>query len=98
MKNAILKVGDGRGFVVTLDRYPSGDELRVVITAAHCLPELPLPHPARYLKEYTYGNLLGPLDGKRTVWAECMFVDVMADIAGPADRQRERRRHRCGVG
>ena len=81
MKDAILKVGDGRGFVVTLDRYPSGDENRVVITAAHCLPKIPAPHPMRYLAEYTYRSLLGPLGGKCTVWAECLFADVMADIA-----------------
>jgi hypothetical protein len=46
MKDAILKVGDGRGFVVTLHRHPGGEE-RIVITAAHFLPKLPPPHPAR---------------------------------------------------
>jgi Trypsin-like peptidase domain len=88
-KSAVLKVGDGRGFVVTLDRYPSGDERRVVITAVHCLPKVPPAHPARYLEEYTYARLLGPLGGKRTVWAECLFADVMADIAvlGSPDNQ-----------
>jgi hypothetical protein len=88
MNSAILKVGGGRGFVVTLHRHPGGDE-RIVITAAHCLPYLPPCHPGRYLHEYTYQRLLGPLDGKRTVWAECVFVDAMADIAvlGSPDNQ-----------
>jgi hypothetical protein len=35
---AIVAVGDGRGFVVQVDEH------RYVITAAHCLPDLP---PAR---------------------------------------------------
>src|SRR6516162_9140712 len=78
MKDAILKVGDGRGFVVALHHHVNGEE-RVIITAAHCLPKVPPPHPARYLQECTYGRLLGPLGGKRTVWAECLFADVMAD-------------------
>ena len=88
MKDAILKVGDGRGFVVALHHHVNGEE-RVIITAAHCLPKVPPPHPARYLQECTYGRLLGPLGGKRTVWAECLFADVMADIAvlGPPDNQ-----------
>jgi hypothetical protein len=33
--------------------------------------------------------VLGPLGGKRTVWARCLFVDPMADIAvlGEPDSQ-----------
>lgn len=37
----------------------------------------------------TYKNFLGPLGGKRQVWAECLFVDPIADIAvfGTPDTQ-----------
>ena len=85
---AILRVGDGRGFVVTCQGH-LGNKERIVITAAHCLPYLPRCHSGRYLHEYTYRRLLGPLGGKRTVWAECVFVDAMADIAvlGSPDNQ-----------
>jgi hypothetical protein len=84
---AILRVGDGRGFVVTCQGYLRSE--RIVITAAHCLPHLPPCHPGRYLHEYTYQRLLGSLGGKHTVWAECVFVDAMADIAvlGSPDNQ-----------
>jgi len=43
----------------------------------------------RYVEETTYKRLLGPLGGKRTVWAECRFVDPIADIAvlGQPDNQ-----------
>jgi hypothetical protein len=81
MRNAVLRVGGGRGFIVNY-RAHFGHPKPVVITAAHCLPKkLPPPHPARYLEEATYRRLLGPLAGKRTVWAECLFVDPVADIA-----------------
>jgi Trypsin-like peptidase domain len=82
--SAVLRVGDGRGFVVECRGY------RVVITAAHCLPHFPPPHAASYLKERTYPKLLGPLSGRRrTAWAECLFVDPIADIAvlGQPDNQ-----------
>ena len=58
---AIVAVGDGRGFVVQVDEH------RYVITAAHCLPDLPPACAASYEHERTYGNLLGPLGGERTV-------------------------------
>jgi hypothetical protein len=79
--NGVLRVGKGRGFVVACrDQY--GHPESVIITAAHCLPKkLPPPHPMRYLEEATYRRLLGPLDGRRTVWAQCIFVDPVADIA-----------------
>ena len=81
MSNAILRVGKGRGFVVNCCNYLRRPE-PVVITAAHCLPrKLPPPHPMRYAEEATYPRLLGPLDGKRTAWAACLFVDPVADIA-----------------
>jgi hypothetical protein len=73
----IVAVGadGGRGFVVQVgsDRY--------VLTAAHCLPDLPPASSASMLDERTYANLLGPLGEEQTVWAECVFVDPVADIA-----------------
>jgi hypothetical protein len=82
MRNTVLRVGGGRGFVVNRRGYLGRPE-PIVITAAHCLPRsrLPVPHPARAEWEATYPRLLGPLGGKRTVAADCLFTDVMADIA-----------------
>jgi hypothetical protein len=84
---AVLRVREGRGFVVAskLQRWE-----RLVITAGHCLlPDLPPPHTGSCLKERTY-KLLGPLDAKPTVWAECVFVDLIADLAvlGAPDSQQ----------
>jgi hypothetical protein len=73
--DAVLKVGNGRGFIVERNT-----QLRFVITAAHCLPNLPPAHAGSYPEERTYQNLLGP-PGETTVWAECLFVDPVADIA-----------------
>jgi hypothetical protein len=97
LRKAVVRVGDGRGFVVERRNY-LGDEERVIITAAHCLPRLPpyehllalpTPHPARYLDEETYQRLLGPLGAEPAVWATCLFVDPVADIAvlGQPDNQ-----------
>jgi hypothetical protein len=97
LKCAVLKVGDGRGFVVKRRNY-LGLEERIVITAAHCIERalradrkrrLPSCHPARYLAEETYKKLLGPLGTKPTVFATCLFVDPIADIAvlGQPDNQ-----------
>jgi hypothetical protein len=89
LTQAVVKVGDGRGFVVE-------HRGRVVITTSHCLPtdadgrvKLPPSHPMSYLHERTYPKLLGPLGGEPTVWAECFFVDPIADIAvlGSPDNQ-----------
>src|SRR6266487_3884968 len=84
----VVTVGAGRGFVVT------GRRDRLVITAAHCLTrkgEVSLPPPMNfsYTQERTYPTLLGPLGKKPTVWAECLFVDPISDIAvlGPPDDQ-----------
>ena len=82
-KRAGVAVGDGRGFII--DTEP-----RLVVTAAHCLPHLPPAIAAMNLGEKTYPDLLGPLGKqRRTVWAECMFVDPVADIAvlGTPDNQ-----------
>lgn len=74
-KAAIIRVGYGRGFVVQArtERY--------VITAAHCLPKLPPPHPWSHSHERYYAKLLGPIEQRRSVWCECIFVNPVADIA-----------------
>ncbi len=83
-QQAVIAVGGGRGFVVEA-RYS-----RAVITAAHCLPNLPPAFPAPNLDEITYRELLGPLGGDLSVWAECLFVDPIGDIAvlqGPDNQE-----------
>jgi hypothetical protein len=83
MTNAVIRVGDGRGFIVKdagRARFGWRNE-RVVITAAHCLPSFPPCHAASYSEERTYEALLGPLRQKPTVWAECLIVDPIGDIA-----------------
>ena len=82
---SVVNVGGGRGFVVKHGHQ------RFVLTAAHCLPRdrngrVKLPPPLLFssLQERTYPRWLGPLGTKRaklTVWAECVFVDPVADIA-----------------
>jgi hypothetical protein len=72
---AVIRVARARGFVIEA----SGGE-RYVVTASHCLPGLlpPLPDTA----DRTYADLLGPLGAaESSVWAECRFVDPVADIA-----------------
>jgi hypothetical protein len=44
-------------------------------------PCLPIATAASFTEERTYKNLLGPLGDECTVWAECQFVDPIADIA-----------------
>jgi hypothetical protein len=79
--SAVLRVGDGRGFVV--DRRGYFGREPIVITAAHCLVDaflangtqgLPSCYPARYTADETYKKLLGPLGVHPTVWAACLFV------------------------
>jgi hypothetical protein len=75
---AIVRVGEGRGFIV------QGDRDRYVITAAHCLPFIPRCDD----QERTYRELIGAMENeKNNVWAECTFFDVVADIAvlGPPE-------------
>src|ERR1035437_7130431 len=83
-KNAIVKVGGGRGFVV------QGERDRLVITAGHCLPDFPTCHSSSHTEERTYKALLGSLGEKPAVWAECLFADPIGDVAvlGPPDDQQ----------
>jgi hypothetical protein len=62
---------------------------RLFITGAHCLPEMPPPHPAMYLEEKTFRDLLGPLGERPSITAEALFADPIADLAvlGPPDDQ-----------
>jgi Trypsin-like peptidase domain len=79
---SVVKVGDGRGFIVADgDRNIAEGGKSYVVTAAHCLPIVPPPHLARYLEEATYPRLIGPLGADPSVTAACVFVDTMADIA-----------------
>lgn len=66
---SLVKVGDGRGFIV------GPEHGRMVVTAAHCLPRLPEPRADPHLQ------LLGPLGGAATIWAEMLFVDPISDLA-----------------
>ena len=78
----VITAGSGRGFVVEA----AGE--RLVITAAHCLPFLPPALPSFGLEARTYGPLLAPRGEPPRTWAECRFVDPIADIAvlgSPAD-------------
>ena len=71
----VLQVGDGRGFIIATKRA------RYVVTGAHCVEPLPPAQPARDISDAIYRNFIGPLGGERHVWAECVFIDLIADIA-----------------
>jgi hypothetical protein len=79
---AIVRVGGGRGFVIE-----SAFDERLVVTAAHCLPSMPEPHP--WADDTRIWKLLAPLGEKPSIVAECRFVDPVADIAvlGSPDNQ-----------
>jgi hypothetical protein len=74
---SVVKVGGGRGFIV---EDPACVERRLVVTAGHCLPHLPEAHPFEAF-DRVYQNLLGALGAEPMVWAECLFVDPIADMA-----------------
>jgi len=78
---SVVRVGDGRGFIVHTNRA------NYIITTAHVLPFPPPPHLGRCLEEETYPHLIGPRDAEPSVTAACMFLDPIADLAvlGPPD-------------
>jgi hypothetical protein len=80
---AVVRVGGGRGFVVESDRE------RFVITAGHCLPNLPPSMSGMHTYEQTYANLIGIIGEEPSLWAECVFVDPVSDLAvlGAPDNQ-----------
>jgi hypothetical protein len=79
-KSSVIRVVDGRGFVVQGPDPLFGSTL-LVVTAAHCLPFLPPCHGASHLHEKTYKKLLAPLGQKPSIWCECLFADPIADLA-----------------
>lgn len=85
---SVVRVGRGRGFVIEAGRPPATE--RLIITAAHCLKSKVLPCASIMgFEERTYRRLLGQLGKAPTVWAECRFIDPIADIAvlGAPDNQ-----------
>ena len=81
---AVVRMGGGRGFVAETERQG-----RLVITAGHCLPRLPPSDAGSKLEDRLYAKLIGRLGKDPTVWAECVFVDPVADLAvlGSPDNQ-----------
>lgn len=93
--DCVVKVGRGRGFIIeqrihvpalrtSKTSYSSHVvNKKLIVTASHCLPHLPLALGAvSNTYERTYKNLVGRLDGKKNhIWVECLFVDPVADIA-----------------
>jgi hypothetical protein len=93
--NCVLKVGDGRGFIIMplpplkpglkTDHALKGVSFlgqRLMLTTAHCLPHLPPAQATASSSDRTYKGLIETLDGSRKdISAECMFVDPVADIA-----------------
>lgn len=73
---AVITVGKngGRGFVIE-----TRDDNRLVVTAAHCLPAMPVAHP--WATESRRWRVLAPLGRKPSIVAECYFCDPVADIA-----------------
>jgi S1-C subfamily serine protease len=75
LAGSVVRVGDGRGFVVRTARA------NYIITAAHVLPELPPARLLHSLGQETYPRLIGPRDAQPTVTAACAFADPIADLA-----------------
>ncbi len=74
-KQAVVAVGGGRGFIINTDP-------KLIVTAAHCLPEFPPALSFSSLAERTYGTLVGRIgQSRQEIWAECLFADPIADIA-----------------
>jgi hypothetical protein len=73
--DAIIAVGTGYGCVV------QGAHDRFVVTAAHCLPDLPPCNTGRFDRKSCYPALLGPPGGQKCAAAACGFADPISDIA-----------------
>ncbi len=87
---SVLQVGDGRGFLVEVANQYFDYPEKLIMTAAHCLPEMPPCHTGMYLHEKTYSNLVGPLGEKPSLTVECLFADPISDLAvlgGPNDQE-----------
>ena len=70
-----MRVGEGRGFAV------AGREGRYIATVTHCLPLIPIAYSASWIEDRTYKDLLSPLGELPHIWAECLFVNPVADLA-----------------
>ena len=80
-KSAVVRVGDGRGFIVSAGEYD-----RYVVTAAHCIPHtrFPRPHLANSTNELTFPKFIGPLGSARkarTIWGELCVTNLNDDVA-----------------
>jgi hypothetical protein len=86
---SVVQVGDGRGFLVEVANKYFAYPRRLIVTAAHCLPEMPPPHAAMDLNEKTYLGSVGRLGEKLFVGVECLFADPVSDLTvlGPPDCQ-----------
>ncbi|TBB88077.1 serine protease family protein [Rhizobium ruizarguesonis] len=75
-KEAVVRVGYGRGFVAKTVHSP------VIITCAHCLPNMP-PSVGGIMmtEEKTYPRLVGALGDEPSITVECLFADPVADVA-----------------
>ena len=80
-KPGILTVGDGRGFVVLHKRR--GIELRLVITAAHCLPEEPVAaSDCLFFDRIADIAVLGPPDNQK-YFDDSLAYDRLLDSLSP---------------
>lgn len=92
--DSVITVDKGRGFIIEhhalLDFGGGFKRLRrkLVVTASHCLPHAP-KMPCYSYQEATYANLLAPLGEQPSIWAECLFFDLVSDLAilGEPDNQ-----------
>jgi hypothetical protein len=57
------------------------EHARYVVTAAHCVGKLPEAQPEGFLGGHLPKLHRSPIGGKRHVWAECVFIDPIADTA-----------------
>jgi hypothetical protein len=78
---SVVQVGDGRGFLVEVANKYFAYPRRLIVTAAHCLPQMPPPHAAMDLNEKTYLGFVGRLGEKLFVGVECLFADRLSDLA-----------------
>jgi hypothetical protein len=82
--NSVVSVGDGLGFVVE-----GQAARRFIITTVRSLRVLPLYEYHPDYRDWSYRGLVGRRRGPCYVTAECVFVDLVANIAvlaSPADR------------
>src|SRR5579859_2567636 len=89
----VVKVDGGRGFIIVhrvkVPNFPrrkgirtrSYVEKRMIITASHCLPNVPAPNRAPEYIDRTFPELVATLDNShKDISVECLFVDPIADI------------------